>query len=96
VLGYGHGDVIRGFEASGSRAATPGSYDRVRRRFLGPRHRDNKGQHTINLAALDAVLAERGVTRLQREMADRDGEETGSSGLRELCAEPARRSAPTC
>ena len=25
VLGYGHGDVIRGFEGSGSRGATPGS-----------------------------------------------------------------------
>ena len=48
---------------------------------------DNKGQHTINIAAQAAVLAERGKLGFNAKWLIEMGEETGSPGLRELCAE---------
>jgi len=50
--------VIRGFEAAGRMARRVGA-QRIRGRYWG-RHRRQQGQHTINLAARGAVLAERG------------------------------------
>ena len=47
---------------------------------------DNKGQHTINIAAQAAVLAERGKLGFNAKWLIEMGEETGSPGLRELCA----------
>ena len=60
-------------------------------RWYGRGTADNKGQHALNLAALEAVLAERGGRlgfnlKLVLEMA----EERGSSGLREFVAAHAR------
>ena len=56
-------------------------------RLYGRGTADNKGQHTINMAALEAVMAERGGrlgfnARFIIEM----GEESGSKGLAELVA----------
>ena len=48
---------------------------------------DNKGQHTINIAALAAVLAVRGRLGFNIKWLIEMGEETGSSGLREVCEE---------
>jgi acetylornithine deacetylase/succinyl-diaminopimelate desuccinylase-like protein len=48
---------------------------------------DNKGQHTINIAAQAAVLAERGRLGFNAKWLIEMGEETGSPGLREVCAE---------
>ena len=56
-------------------------------RYYGRGVADNKGQHTINLAALAAVLAERGKLGFNAKWLIEMGEETGSPGLRELCAE---------
>ena len=56
---------------------------------------DNKGQHSINIAALAAVL-EAGQARLQRKYLIEMGEEMGSPGLRELCARERDLFAPTC
>ncbi|MBP0652351.1 M20/M25/M40 family metallo-hydrolase, partial [Mycobacterium tuberculosis] len=54
-------------------------------RWYGRGTADNKGQHSINIAALAAVMAERGGTlgfnaKILIEM----GEEAGSPGLRAL------------
>jgi acetylornithine deacetylase/succinyl-diaminopimelate desuccinylase-like protein len=56
VLGYSHGDVIRGLEAEWAEGLSPWRGDRL----YGRGTADNKGQHTINFAALDAVLKIRG------------------------------------
>jgi acetylornithine deacetylase/succinyl-diaminopimelate desuccinylase-like protein len=87
VLGYGHGDVIRGLEDQWSKGRGPWVVARDGDRLYGRGTADNKGQHTINLAALAAVLAERG-GRLgfNAKFVIEMGEEAGSKGLAELVA----------
>jgi acetylornithine deacetylase/succinyl-diaminopimelate desuccinylase-like protein len=87
VLGYGHGDVIRGQEAQWTRGQGPWKLARDGDRLYGRGSADNKAQHTINLAAMAAVMAERGGTlgfnaKNIIEMA----EETGSAGLDTIVA----------
>jgi acetylornithine deacetylase/succinyl-diaminopimelate desuccinylase-like protein len=83
---YGHGDVIRGQDASWTRGAGPWTLQRDGDRLYGRGSADNKGQHSLNIAALAQVLKVRGgrlgfnVTWLVET-----GEETGSPGLAEFC-----------
>ncbi len=87
VFMYGHGDVIRGQDAQWTKGAGPWVLQRDGDRLYGRGTADNKGQHSINLAAFEAVMAERGgrlgfnVTCLIET-----GEEAGSPGLAEFCA----------
>jgi acetylornithine deacetylase/succinyl-diaminopimelate desuccinylase-like protein len=87
VLMYGHGDVIRGQDAAWTRGAGPWTVAAEGERLYGRGTADNKGQHSINLAALAQVLRARGgrlgfnVTWLVET-----GEETGSPGLAAFCA----------
>jgi acetylornithine deacetylase/succinyl-diaminopimelate desuccinylase-like protein len=85
VLGYGHGDVIRGLEDQWTKGKGPWILARDGERLYGRGTADNKGQHTINMAALDAVKAERG-GRLgfNAKFIIEMGEEAGSKGLAEL------------
>src|SRR5205807_2537927 len=87
VLGYGHGDVIRGLEAGWHAGLSPWQLVERDGCYWGRGVVDNKGQHTINLAALAAVLAVRGRLGFNAKWLIEMGEETGSAGLRELCAE---------
>jgi acetylornithine deacetylase/succinyl-diaminopimelate desuccinylase-like protein len=87
VLGYGHGDVIRGFEGSWKPGIAPWELVKSEGRYWGRGTADNKGQHTINLAALAAVLEERGELGFNAKWLIEMGEEMGSGGLRELCEE---------
>jgi acetylornithine deacetylase/succinyl-diaminopimelate desuccinylase-like protein len=85
VLGYGHGDVVRGMEEQWTKGKGPWITDRDGDRLYGRGTADNKGQHSLNMAALRAVLESRGGrlgfnARFMIEM----GEEAGSKGLREL------------
>ena len=85
VLGYGHGDVIRGQDAQWTKGNGPWQLQRDSDRLYGRGTADNKCQHTINMAALAAVMAERGGKlgfncKYIIEMA----EETGSAGLDEI------------
>ncbi|MBU3737746.1 MAG: M20 family metallopeptidase [Rhodoferax sp.] len=88
VLSYGHGDTVSGQDASWRAGLSPWTLTVEGDRWYGRGTADNKGQHSINLAALRQVVAARGgrlgynVTLLL-EM----GEETGSPGLREVCAQ---------
>lgn len=82
VLTYGHGDVVRGYDAQWRQGLSPWSVVVDGDRLYGRGTADNKGQHTINLAALAQVLAARGGrlgfnVKIILEM----GEETGSPGL---------------
>ena len=87
VLMYGHGDVVRGYDAQWSEGLSPWSITPRGDRLYGRGAADNKGQHAINLAALGAVLAERG-GRLgfNAKWLIEMGEEVGSPGLAELAA----------
>src|ERR1041384_1993541 len=87
VLGYGHGDVIRGLDSMWHAGLSPWTLTEKDGRYYGRGVVDNKGQHTINIAAQAAVLAERGKLGFNAKWLIEMGEETGSPGLRELCAE---------
>jgi acetylornithine deacetylase/succinyl-diaminopimelate desuccinylase-like protein len=86
VLMYGHGDVIRGQDASWKRGQGPWVLAEDGDRLYGRGTADNKGQHSINIAALATVLAARG-DRLgfNATWLIETGEETGSPGLAEFC-----------
>ena len=60
VLTYGHGDVIRGQEEQWRAGLSPWKIVIEGDRMYGRGTADNKGQHTINIAALACVLQERG------------------------------------
>lgn len=87
ILGYGHGDVIRGQADQWDDGLSPWRLTEAGERWYGRGIADNKGQHTINLAALRAVLETRGHLGFNAKYLFEMGEETGSSGLRELCME---------
>lgn len=86
VLGYGHGDVIRGLEPEWKEGLSPWQLSERDGRWYGRGVADNKGQHSINLQALDSVLRTRGRLGFNAKYLIEMGEETGSPGLRELCA----------
>ena len=86
VFGYGHGDVIRGLDSGWNAGLSPWTLTERDGRYYGRGVVDNKGQHTINIAAQAAVLAERGKLGFNAKWLIEMGEETGSPGLRELCA----------
>ena len=87
VLMYGHGDVIRGQDASWTRGQGPWALVQDGERLYGRGTADNKGQHSINIAALASTLRERG-GRLgfNVKWLIETGEETGSPGLADFCA----------
>ena len=87
VLGYGHGDVIRGLEDQWTKGKGPWVTARDGDRLYGRGTADNKGQHTINMAALAAVKVERGgQLGFNAKFIIETGEEAGSKGLAELVA----------
>jgi acetylornithine deacetylase/succinyl-diaminopimelate desuccinylase-like protein len=87
VFGYGHGDVIRGLESGWKPGLTPWEMKEVDGLLYGRGTADNKGQHTINLAAQAAVLKARGKLGFNAKWLIEMGEEVGSPGLREVCLE---------
>jgi acetylornithine deacetylase/succinyl-diaminopimelate desuccinylase-like protein len=85
VLLYGHGDVIRGQDAEWRAGLGPWTVKQDGERIYGRGTADNKGQHTINLAAIEAVLRTRGKLGFNLKVLIETGEETGSAGLKEFC-----------
>ncbi len=76
------------------RPVAVGSSPPTAARWYGRGTADNKGQHTINLAALGQVLAARGRLGFNAKLLLEMGEEVGSPGLRQICetrAASARR-----
>ncbi|MDB5414560.1 MAG: hypothetical protein JWR10_2895 [Rubritepida sp.] len=87
ILLYGHGDTVRGLDDQWSEGLKPWTLTERDGMWYGRGTADNKGQHVINLMALEAVLEARGGklganVKLILEMA----EERGSRGLREFVA----------
>ena len=86
ALLYGHGDVIRGLDDAWRQGLSPWRLIKQGERWYGRGTADNKGQHTINLLALQAVLAERGRLGFNLKLLVEMAEEIGSPGLHELCS----------
>lgn len=86
VLGYGHGDVTSGQDAAWRAGLNPWVLTAEGDRLYGRGTADNKGQHTVNLGALEAVLQARG-GRLGYNLTwlIEMGEEAASPGLHALC-----------
>ncbi|MCP5265130.1 MAG: M20 family metallopeptidase [Burkholderiaceae bacterium] len=86
VMSYGHGDVVRGYDDQWRKGLDPWSITVEGDRWYGRGTADNKGQHTINLSAMEAVLATRGRLGFNVVLLLEMGEECGSPGLDEFCA----------
>jgi acetylornithine deacetylase/succinyl-diaminopimelate desuccinylase-like protein len=85
VMSYGHGDVVRGYDEQWAEGLSPWELTKVGERLYGRGTADNKGQHTINLAAMRSVLTCRGSLGFNAVFLFETGEERGSPGLREFC-----------
>ncbi|MCG8512029.1 MAG: M20 family metallopeptidase [Rhodospirillales bacterium] len=85
VLTYGHGDTVRGQDERWRSGLSPWTLTREGDRIYGRGAADNKGQHSINIAALAMVLETRGKLGFNSRILIETGEETGSPGLAELC-----------
>ena len=86
VLTYGHGDVQLAHADDWRSGLNPWEIVVEGDRWYGRGTADNKGQHTVNLAALEQVIQARGGhlgfnTVFLLDM----GEEFGSPGLNEIC-----------
>jgi acetylornithine deacetylase/succinyl-diaminopimelate desuccinylase-like protein len=86
VLLYGHGDTVRGLDDQWHDGLKPWTVTEQEGRWYGRGTADNKGQHAINIAALEAVLAERGRLGFNVKLVLEMAEERGSKGLREFVA----------
>jgi len=85
MLTYGHGDVVAGYDEQWAEGRSPWEVSECDGRWFGRGTADNKGQHSINLAALGRVLAARGRLGFNAKLLIEMGEEVGSPGLRRLC-----------
>jgi acetylornithine deacetylase/succinyl-diaminopimelate desuccinylase-like protein len=85
VLIYGHGDVVRGLDEGWDEGLSPWQLIERDGRIYGRGVADNKGQHALNLTALESVLAQRGRLGFNAKVLIETSEEIGSPGLQELC-----------
>ena len=91
VLMYGHGDVIRGLEDQWRAGIAPWTLKQEGDRYYGRGTADNKGQHSVNMAAMETVIAERGKLGFNVKFMLETGEELSSPGLREFCEQHRER-----
>ncbi len=91
VLMYGHGDVIRGLEDQWRSGIEPWQLKQEGDRYYGRGTADNKGQHSVNMAALQTVLSERGKLGFNVKFMLETGEELSSPGLKDFCEQHKAR-----
>lgn len=84
VLSYGHGDVTHGQAGRWQAGRDPFTLAEEGVRLYGRGAADNKGQHLVNLTALDAVLETRGALGFNIKLLIEMAEEIGSPGLADL------------
>lgn len=87
ILTYGHGDVLWGMGGDWKEGRDPFDLSEADGKLYGRGTVDNKGQHTINIAALRCVLETRGTLGFNVKVMIEMGEETGSPGLEEIAIE---------
>ena len=86
VLTYGHGDVVDGMAGEWRDNLDPWRTTTKGERVYGRGTADNKGQHSINIAALRAVRETRGgKLGFNAKFIIETGEEIGSPDLRQVC-----------
>lgn len=85
ILIYGHGDTVPGMDEKWPESRQPYTLTKEGNRWYGRGTADNKGQHTINLTALEMVLKHRGSLGFNTKILIETGEELGSPGLRQVC-----------
>src|ERR1700744_4848156 len=86
VLIYGHGDVVDGMAGEWRDNLDPWRTTQVGNRVYGRGTADNKGQHSINMAALQAVRETRGgKLGFNVKFIIETGEEIGSPDLPQGC-----------
>ena len=86
VLTYGHGDVVDGMAGEWRDNLDPWRTTTKGERVYGRGTADNKGQHSINMAALRAVRETRGgKLGFNAKFIIETGEEIGSPDLRQVC-----------
>lgn len=88
LLCYGHGDVVFGDDENWREGLAPWWLTEEGDRWYGRGSADNKGQHSVNIAALEQIYAARGGRlgfncKFLFEM----GEEISSPGLAQICRE---------
>lgn len=92
ILTYGHGDTVRGLDDQWRAGLTPWQLTVEGDRWYARGAADNKGQHALNLTALETVLTERGgMLGFNLKLVLETSEERGSTGLRAFVAEQADR-----
>jgi acetylornithine deacetylase/succinyl-diaminopimelate desuccinylase-like protein len=92
VITYGHGDTVRGLEDQWRDGLSPWVLTEEGDHWYGRGSADNKGQHALNLTALESVIAERGgALGFNLKLILETGEERDSIGLREFVAAQADR-----
>ncbi|HXW43424.1 MAG TPA: M20 family metallopeptidase [Streptosporangiaceae bacterium] len=88
VLTYGHADVVLAEPQRWRAGLDPWQLTAEGDRWYGRGTADNKGQHTINLAALEQVLRARsGRLGFNLKVLIETSEEIGSPGLAEFCSQ---------
>ncbi len=87
VLTYSHGDVVPGMEGDWINARDPWALTEDNGNWFGRGIADNKGQFLVNLTAVETLLAERGELGFNLIWLIEMGEEIGSPGLAEICAQ---------
>lgn len=86
VVTYGHGDVVRGYDDQWHTGLEPWKIVVDGDRWYGRGIADNKGQHSVNLAALEAVMNARGgKLGFNLKIIMETGEEVDSPGLNQIC-----------
>lgn len=91
VLMYGHGDVIRGLEDQWRSGIGPWQLKQEGDKYYGRGTADNKGQHSVNMAAMQTVLDERGKLGFNVKFMLETGEELSSPGLKDFCEKHKQR-----
>lgn len=85
VLIYGHGDVIHGQADQWRDGLEPFVLTEEGDRWYGRGTADNKVQHLINIAALEALIATQGRLGFNATILLEMSEENGSPGLKRFC-----------
>ncbi|MDP6390373.1 MAG: M20 family metallopeptidase [Alphaproteobacteria bacterium] len=84
ILGYGHGDVVRGQEGQWIDDLDPWTIEARGDKVYGRGVADNKGQHSAHMAALACVLEERDHLGFNHKFMIETGEENGSAGVNDI------------
>ena len=87
VLTYGHGDVVRGQEDQWNDKLSPWSLTICGDKIYGRGTADNKGQHSVNIGALESIIKTRGKLGFNSKIIIETGEESGSPGLADFARE---------